>query len=225
MVKISISGFVLLLLMVNGIYASNNVSRELEETKNIFGTGKYIKTSLSGINALDMVFQIIVEKMTGFIPELSGFTTLETNSYYSFSDENGSFHYSVIINRLLTNTGAKNYLPLSRVLMTLDLSLSSLEHYNNIITSWEFLTSRGDYFLLSNRVWNTNYFSILEKNTLNLPIIIEQNNDIVVSGLLLKMEMLFSGQTYTSDKEKIITNLTQEIIQKLPVKSIKMYLK
>jgi hypothetical protein len=177
----------------------------------------------NGLFALDAVMQNVRDKMIGFLPEPSGFTSYDTNDYYAFSDDNGSFNVSVKVEKAYRSNG--DNLKLGRTLRaSLDSSIMEMERWDGYALAWDSLDEHGSYMRISNRIRTNDMFSILDGSVAYVPIRIAETNDSVVSGVLLIVTMDLDSKADTNERAKTAAVILQDFLGKLPLKSMRWFL-
>lgn len=181
--------------------------------KAYYQAGSYQASLRNGLEAVDQVYQKQVQKMFTLVPDLGGFTTIETNFNYTFSDQNGIMDYSLQVQKAMTNTNGG-------VRITVDTSLNNLERYVNLIRSFDFLTDKGNYKKLLIKIRKSEWTNITENGDAYIIPVLNEVNDTIVSGVLFKVSFNYSAFLRASEKDRITESVVRELLEKINIREM-----
>lgn len=192
---------------------ADDIANQINASRQAYAAGSYQSCLKNGLSAMELVYQKQAQKMLSLVPVPEGFTVFETNTGFSFSDQNGILDYSAQADVGCSNT--------SLVLrLTADTSLNNVERFINLIRSFDYLSDTSGYKKIVLKQKKSEWTYLTESTDAYFIPVLNENNDAVTSGLLLKVSFNFLNKMKTADRDKMMESVMKDIILKINFRDI-----
>ncbi len=156
--------------------------------------------------------------MLVLMPSISAYAVIATNINYSFGGEMGNYDYYLQTGMVFSNKNAV-------IKVSLDTSINNLDRYDNLFKSFDFLANKSGYSKYKITIVTNEVVYLRQNDDVYLLYIFEENDDGVLSGILIDVNFNFISNSDNSGKEKIISQFLKEFIENLKIKEISALLK
>ena len=210
-------GLALFIWGISPVHA-DDIANQISASRQSYAAGSYQSCLRNGLGAMDLVYQKQARKMLSLVPVPDGFTVFETNTGFSFSDQNGILDYSAQADVGCSNTNLV-------VRLTADTSLNNVERFINLIRSYDYLSDTSGYKKIVLKQKKSEWTYITESTDAYFIPVLNETNETVTSGLLLKVSFGFVNKMKITERDKMMEAVMKELILKINYREIGILVK
>lgn len=170
------------------------VTDSIDRSRLSYRKGYWFSSIQDSLSASGQIAQKSADMILLAMPDPSNWTLAETNVFFNLSSANGSVDFNILAEKVYSNA-------IQTLQISVDTSAITLERYNNLLSSWDYLGDKGrnkKIPLVERR--NTN-FALFDGNTLYLPVQTVSSNPV---GFLVKMELESVSNLRAQEREKTL---------------------
>ncbi|NPV01882.1 MAG: hypothetical protein HPY53_10930 [Brevinematales bacterium] len=205
-----------LMIAFNTIYA-DAATDKMKISVDSYRKAFYGTAIRNGVEAIDIMYQNMLDTIVKWLPELKDFKTKETNYFYQFSSDLGSVTHSFQLWKTMENNEAS-------VKIIFDNSLFELNRINNLFISMDYLKSSTGYAKLALTNGDTVFNIIRENDKAYAYYPFEIVDSQIKNGLMIKIDIAFKKSYDEKKKTERWMDIVKQVLTKLKMKTLQFYM-
>ncbi len=206
------------LLFITSWAVADDITDSFNRGKNYYLAQNYYTSIRNGMQAVDGVCRILVEKLVETVPELDQFIVFKTNYFYTFGGEQTVNDASIRVEKQMSNAS-------EIVTIGFDNSLSMVQSYQSLLIGFDYLRNSGNYAKTNYSTRYSRYDCIIENNdTAYFPFVYQETNGMVQSGMVMRVNFQFRRNLTVQQKRAKMDQYLYQILVKLKTGTLKYIL-
>ncbi|OHD56512.1 MAG: hypothetical protein A2Y33_15430 [Spirochaetes bacterium GWF1_51_8] len=209
--------FISLFVLSAGIVFADAATDKMKVCVDSYRKGVYGTAVKNGLEALDFMYQSMMNTVLKYLPELKDYKTTETNYIYQFSSELGSITHSFQLWKKMEGPDAS-------VKVTFNNSLFELNRIHSLYISMDYMKSGIGYEKMAVTNADTIIPLLKDGNTAFVYYAFETVDTEIFKGLLIRVDIALKKNPDEKTKKKIWLDIVKQVIGKTKAKSIQLYM-